>query len=209
MNVDPHPVRREYDRLASDYDRRWRPYIDATMQAALEGVSFSGDEHILDAPCGTGELERLLLSKWPDLTITGVDISPCMLQVAKNKDHERRVTWIEADIEGLPLPDHSFDMALCVNSFHYFRSAESSLQEFRRVLRPGGTFVLIDWCDDYLACKLCSLWLRWTDPAFCRTYTLRACRSMLESAGMKIVRAERLRINWMWGLMRFVCHRAD
>jgi len=65
--------------------------------------------------------------------------------------------------------------------------------------------VLVDWCDDYLSCKLCSIWLRLTDRAFYRTYSLADCRVQLEQTGFRIDCAERRRINWLWGLMRFVC----
>jgi ubiquinone/menaquinone biosynthesis C-methylase UbiE len=202
------PVRREYDRLAADYDHRWRPYIDATLRTIIEALRLDGREKVLDVPCGTGELEQRLLAAWPDLEITGVDLSRAMLQRAIEKDAGSKVTWIAADVSRLPLPDDEFDVVVCANSFHYFRAAERSLQEIRRVLRPGGTFILVDWCDDYLTCKLCSLWLRWTDPAFHRTYSLRSCRSLLEDAGFQIEHAERFHINWLWGLMRLVCRRA-
>lgn len=91
-------VRQEYDRLAGDYDRRWRPYIDATLQAVVSSLEFDGPAAILDVPCGTGELERRLLTKWPALRITGADLSPGMLEQARAKDAGNRVTWIESDV---------------------------------------------------------------------------------------------------------------
>jgi ubiquinone/menaquinone biosynthesis C-methylase UbiE len=201
-------VRHAYDRLAPEYDRRWRPYIDTTLKAVLETVQFEGHETVLDVPCGTGELEQRMLSEWPDLQITGADLSPGMLRQAGEKDLEKRVKWIKTDVVSLPLPDAEFDYVICANSFHYFRRPKESLVELRRVLRPGGTFILVDWCDDYLTCKLCSLWLRWTNAAFYRMHSLRGCRSLLEHEGFQIVDANRFRINWLWGLMRFVCRRA-
>jgi hypothetical protein len=68
--------------------------------------------------------------------------------------------------------------------------------------------VLLDWCDDYWMCKLCSLWLRLTDRAFYRMYTTRACRNMLLEAGFDVVGAERFRAGWPWGLMLFVCRNS-
>jgi trans-aconitate methyltransferase len=62
-----NPARQSYDRLATIYDRRWRSYEEATLHAALEGISCTGTEHLLDLACGTGELERLLLDRWPKL----------------------------------------------------------------------------------------------------------------------------------------------
>jgi ubiquinone/menaquinone biosynthesis C-methylase UbiE len=200
-----HAVRQEYDDLAPHYDRRWRPYIDATLDSVMEVLKLQGEEAVLDVPCGTGELTQRLTARWPDLRITGVDLSPAMLQQAGRKDKQRRVTWLEADVSDLPLADRTFDCVICANSFHYFRAPEHALIELRRVLRPGGKFVLLDWCDDFFACKVCSLWLRWKDPAFFRTYSLRDCCARLQQAEFEIQRADRFRIGWVWGMMRLVC----
>lgn len=209
MSLKTDPVRHQYDQLAGDYDRRWRPYIDATLSAVQEAVRLDGDETVLDVPCGTGELERRLLARWPALRMTGADVSPGMLEQARNKDTAKRVQWVEADVSRLPMADVEFDWVVCANSFHYFPRPNESLRELRRVLRPGGTLVLVDWCDDYLTCKLCSLWLRWTDSAFFRTYSLDACRLMLEHNGLQVLDQARFRTSWLWGLMRFVCRRAE
>lgn len=207
MNSDH--VRKEYDRLAPIYDRRWRPYIDATLQAVIEAVRFEGREQVLDVACGTGELERLLLNRWPELRITGADLSPGMLEQAKAKDFAGNVNWVQADAASLGFSDQHFDCVICANSFHYFPRPLDALRGMRRVLRPQGTLLLVDWCDDYIACKLCSLWLRWTDPAFYQTYSLRACGEMLSEAGFQATDASRFRTGLVWGMMRFVCSRVE
>jgi ubiquinone/menaquinone biosynthesis C-methylase UbiE len=197
------PVRHSYDSLAASYDTRWRRYIDATLALATEPLQFSGHEHVLDVGCGTGELERRLLERCPMLRVAGVDVSPNMLRQAAQKGMSAVLVAAEAD--RLPFADGSFDIAICANAFHYFRRPDCSLAEMRRLLRPEGRLVLVDWCDDYLSCKLCSVWLRWTDPAFHRTYSLAACRRLLETGGFVIKAGLRRRIDWLWGLMCFVC----
>jgi hypothetical protein len=61
--------------------------------------------------------------------------------------------------------------------------------------------VVTDWCDDYLFCKFCDLYLRWFDPAHSRMYGTQECWSVLEEAGFRVDRLERYRISWLWGLM--------
>lgn len=200
-------VQQTYDSLALDYDQRWWRYVDATLNATLDGLSFRGDETLLDLPAGTGELVGRLLEKWPDLQITGVDLSPAMLNQARAKSFAARATWVQADVSCLPFDDAHFDHALCVNSFHYFPSPLESLKELRRVLRPDGDLILVDWCDDYLTCKLCSLWLRWTDPAFHMTYSLSQCRSLLQEAGFDVLSSRTFRTLRIWGLMRLVARK--
>jgi ubiquinone/menaquinone biosynthesis C-methylase UbiE len=198
------PIRTAYDSLAGSYDRRWRHYIDLSLTKVIHALALRGDECILDVACGTGELERRLLSRWPALFLTGIDVSPAMLTEAQRKNSGRQIVWLDADAASLPLPDSYFDVVVCANSFHYFRNPTTCLREFRRVLVPGGRLILVDWCDDYLLCKLCSVWLRFTDPAFYGTYTTRACRDLLAAAHLDVVHCERFKAGWLWGMMLLV-----
>lgn len=202
-------VRSRYDRLAPHYDRRWRHYVEATLRATIAGVEVRGGERVLDLACGTGAMERRLLDRWPSLRIVGADLSRGMLSQAASNPPDDMVGWVQASSARLPLADSSFDLAISANSFHYFRSPLDALAEIRRVLRPGGHLVLVDWCDDYLSCKACTLWLRWTDPAFYQTYSQADCQSMLEHSGLEPIASERFKIDWLWGLMRFIGRRGD
>lgn len=197
------PVRHSYDALAASYDTRWRHYIEATSALALEAMAPEACDRVLNVACGTGELERQLERSHPHLRVSGTDLSLRMLRHAASK--RLRADWAAAVSTQLPFVGGSFDYVLCVNAFHYFRQPEESLLEMARVLRPGGTLVLVDWCDDYWSCKLCSAWLRLTDRAFHRTYTLPACQTLVERSGFRVISAERRRIDWLWGLMQMVC----
>ena len=199
------PARRSYEQLAPEYDRRWADYIDATMRLVLDGLNLAGQERVLDLACGTGELERRLLERWPRLRITGVDLSFNMLVSAQRK--LGGADFVQAEAGRLPVASGMFDIVICANAFHYFRNPDESLAEMHRVLRPGGALAMVDWCDDYVSCKLCSAWLRWTDPAFYRTYTLADCRGQLEQAGFAVQSDMRQRVGWIWGMMRIAAVR--
>ena len=200
-------VRRTYDRLAAQYDRRWNFYVNATLETALQVACFGGSERVLDLACGTGALEERIARQWPGVQVVGLDISLAMLRQASTKFAAQDTHWCQAESSRLPLRDAAFDVVICANSFHYFRQPSMALAEVHRLLRPGGGFILVDWCDDYLSCKLCSLWLGLRDPAFHRTYSLEACGRLLAGAQFDILDSTRFRINWLWGLMRFMCRR--
>jgi ubiquinone/menaquinone biosynthesis C-methylase UbiE len=176
-----------------------------SLAKVLSVLPLEGNERILDVACGTGELEQRLFARNPDLHITGVDLCPQMLAQAQSKHIAGDVAWIEGSAANLPVPDGAFDVVICANSFHYFRKPMNSLKEFRRCLAPRGKFILVDWCDDYWMCKLCSIWLRLTDPAFFCTYTVEAGQNMLVQSGFDVIRAERFKVSWLWGMMLFVC----
>lgn len=200
-------VKTTYDSLAPSYDQRWRHYIDVSLTKVVSVLPLEGSERILDVACGTGELERRLLARWPGLHITGVDFSPQMLSQAQAKHIAGDVTWIEGEASNVPVPDGQFDVVICANSFHYFRRPLDCLREFRRCLVPTGKLVFVDWCDDYFMCKLCGLWLKLTDPTFFCTYTMRAGQDMVREAGFEVVHTERFKVGWIWGMMLIVGER--
>src|SRR5205807_397586 len=95
----------------------------------------------------------------------------------------------------------AFAVVASVSAFHYFARPADALAEVRRVLRPGGELVLTDWCHDFLTCRACDWLLRRRIGAHRRAYGARECRRLLEGAGLEVIRLERYKISWLWGLM--------
>jgi ubiquinone/menaquinone biosynthesis C-methylase UbiE len=196
----PDPVVREYAAAARHYDEKWAFYVDATTRQTMARLSLQAADRVLDVGCGTGELLARLAAKYPDARLAGLDPVPGMLEVAKGKlsgKVELRVGWANE----LPWPDASFDIVVSCNMFHYITHPVEAVREMERVLRPGGRIVITDWCDDYLACRLCNLYLRLTSRAHYKTYRQAECASLLKEAGHAEPRIERYKINWLWGLM--------
>jgi len=176
-----------------------RPMADDLMRVAALEVG----ERVLDVGCGTGEVLRRLRAKYPNAALAGIDPVPPMLAVAADKlsgNEDLRVGY--ADV--LPWDSASFDLVVSCNMFHYITHPIQALREMARVIRPGGSLVLTDWCDDYLACRICNLYLRMTNRAFYKTYRQAECLHLLRRAGFSDVKLERYKINWLWGLMTAV-----
>jgi ubiquinone/menaquinone biosynthesis C-methylase UbiE len=197
------PIVTEYAAQARDYDRTWSFYIEATTQETLRRLPMSPRAKVLDVGCGTGELLRRLRAKYPQASLAGLDPVEEMLAVARDKlsgTEDLRVGYADS----LPWNAASFDVVVSCNMFHYISHPIPALQEMGRVLRPGGTLVMTDWCDDYLACRLCNLYLRLTNRAFYKTYRQTECQSLLYAAGYRDASIERYKISWLWGLMTAV-----
>jgi len=190
----------KYDRLAGRYDGRWAFYLRATTEATLQRVDLRRGESLLDVGCGTGALLDRLAEKRIDATLAGVDPSHEMLATARSK-LPSSVRLARAFAEALPFAAETFDVVVSNSAFHYFANPVRALEEIRRVLKPRGRLVVTDWCDDYLACRLCSRWLRWFDPAHTGIFGSNECRELIESAGLTLVEIERYKISWLWGLM--------
>ncbi len=115
-----------------------------------------------------------MLSKHPEQRMVGVDLSVKMLEIAQQKCQAcPNVTFCDASSSALPFPDHSFDMVVSASALHYFDQPEVSLGEMRRVLKPSGSVVVMDWCKDYLLCRLFDIALQLIEPAYQRCYTQR------------------------------------
>ena len=198
--TDTNAVLKEYDKLAPHYDRRWSFYVEQTLRETLSRLELEPGESLLDVGCGTGVLLKALSTSVHNATLAGADPSPEMLKVARKRLDEA-VRLEESPAENLPFADASFDVVVSANAFHYFRNPLGALAEMARVLRPNGRLVLTDWCDDYIACRVCNLWLRLFNRAHFRTYGEKQCRQLLEQAGFTAVRIDRYKINWFWGIM--------
>jgi ubiquinone/menaquinone biosynthesis C-methylase UbiE len=200
-------VKAAYDRLAPVYDRRWRLYTEATLSAALEGIEPGPEEVLLDLGAGTGELTRRLLARRPAPLVVALDLSREMLLAGQHKRLSSRALLVQGSAARLPFASESFDWVLNANSFHHFEAPRLALAEMQRVLRPAGRLIITDWCDDYLSCRLYSLYLRLFDRSFRGAYTLAECERMLTGAGFDVVSARRFKIDWLWGLMRLDARR--
>lgn len=99
-----------------------------------------GASSVLDAGCGTGNACRELERAGDVPELTAIDGAEIMLRRAGTK--LRRTRLLKADLNApLAFPDASFDVVLCSNVLYSLPRPLWTLQEFRRVLRPGGTLV--------------------------------------------------------------------
>ena len=98
---------------------------------------------LLDCGCGTAPMISLLLEKYPDKHYTGIDLTPEMIEVAKEKNMQG-VDLVVGDCENLPFPDESFDVVICCQSFHHYPNVQNFFHSVYRVLRPGGRLILRD-----------------------------------------------------------------
>jgi ubiquinone/menaquinone biosynthesis C-methylase UbiE len=197
----------QYDRLAAIYDLRWRTYILNTLTFLYNWEQIESQATVLDVACGTGEFERLLLDKNPTQKITGIDISEKMLSVAQEKlVAYPNVEFHQASVNLLPFESHSFDVVVCANAFHYFDQPQVALAEIKRVLKPNGKLVILDWNKDYFVCKILDWVLQIFDSAHQQCYTQAELHRLLVAAHFNIRRATKVRFGLIWRLMGVIAN---
>lgn len=195
-------VEEQYNAQAQSYDQRWSRYLRKTLTFSQTTANIASTAKVLDVGCGTGELERLLLANNPEQMIVSLDISAEMLAQAQQKlKSYPHVSFEQGSASDLPFPDRVFDVVVSASSFHYFPEPEKALAEMHRVLKPNGQVVILDWCKDFLLCRICDWVLKRVDPAHQQCYTEAEFHQLLQVANFQIQDAQTMHFDLVWGLM--------
>ncbi len=174
---------RTYDMLL--YSPLYRDLIDEVT----ESLTLESADSLLNAGCGTGNLEKEVVSRnFKSLKqINAVDFSVEMLAVAKEKVNS--VRFEQADLnQTLSFPDNSFDRIAMVNVLYALPNPEYTLGEISRVLRPGGRLVVVNSCKGASLVKLVRASLKRVAPgkkiSFCfRMFLLFSLNIVIAAAG--------------------------
>jgi len=121
---------------------------DAFLRAFVNQMSLAPGHRVLDIGCGTGTLAVLIKENHPGVAVVGLDPDPKALARARRKA-ERAGVEVHFDrgfSDQLPYSDASFDRVCCTGVFSLIphEEKETTLREVYRVLRPGGSFHLLD-----------------------------------------------------------------
>jgi ubiquinone/menaquinone biosynthesis C-methylase UbiE len=137
-------LRQVWDKDAAGYDKKigwFERRVFGSDNRAWACSRLRGQ--VLEVAVGTG----LNLPLFPsDTHITGIELSPAMLEVAKKRaaELERDVDLQLGDAHKLPFADESFDSVLCTFSLCNIPDVDLAVSEMKRVLKPGGRLILVD-----------------------------------------------------------------
>ncbi len=144
-------VEQMFDNISDNYDGlnrvislgsdiKWRKKVVAL-------VAETNPASILDIATGTGDLAIQMTGTGAE-KIVGLDLSEGMLKVGRKKiakkKLEAKIEMIQGDSENLPFEDNSFDAITVAFGVRNFENLEKGLEEIKRVLSPGGIFVVLE-----------------------------------------------------------------
>ena len=145
------------EKMAAFFDARLSGY-DEHMLEDIEGAKefypFTAEllpkesgTSVLDLGCGTGLELQFYFDRVPDARVTGIDLTPGMLQALKDKFPDKDLTLHLGSYFELPFGESIFDAAVSVESLHHFTREEKIplYGRLHRSLKPGGFFVLTDY----------------------------------------------------------------
>jgi len=136
----------DFGRTVDDYARHHAGFPNAFFERLHGDGVISPGERLLDLGTGTGTIARGF-ARW-GLEVTGIDVSPPLLETAQRLAEEIGVTvhYLEAPAEATGLPDDSFEVIAAGQCWHWF-DRQKVTSEARRLLVPGGRVVVahFDW----------------------------------------------------------------
>jgi demethylmenaquinone methyltransferase/2-methoxy-6-polyprenyl-1,4-benzoquinol methylase len=159
---DPHAfadkadrVRRMFGAIAHRYDLNNRLHSFGRDQAwrrrAVALCQVGATDRVLDAACGTGDLAEAFADARAR-EVCGIDFTPQMIELSRRKAERRRrragaavPTYQLADAMDLPFADAAFDVVSIAFGIRNVSDPQRAIAEFRRVLRPGGRLVILEF----------------------------------------------------------------
>jgi 2-polyprenyl-3-methyl-5-hydroxy-6-metoxy-1,4-benzoquinol methylase len=139
-------IKNRYDEFATEYARMMTAQEDAgaadsNMLRFLQAVGDVAGLTVLDAGCGEGYLSRILARRGAE--VTGIDISPRLVELARDKGPDGRITYLVADLsQPLPAYQEHFDLVasyFVLNDVYDYRGFLATLAS---ALKPAGRLVL-------------------------------------------------------------------
>lgn len=139
----PRELQQKYDEVARYFDRLEAIPEFLGLRRLRRSLVRQATGRVLEVAAGTG---RNFPFYAPDVELTAIDLSPGMLQIARERAQRlgRPVPLVVGDAEKLPFPDAAFDTVVSTMSVCTFPDPVAALREMGRVCRPGGQILLLE-----------------------------------------------------------------
>jgi ubiquinone/menaquinone biosynthesis C-methylase UbiE len=142
-------VRNVWESQAAGYDKQIRFWERIQFADGRQWACSRASGSVLEVGAGTG---RNFAFYPQGVTLTGVDLSPAMLAIARQRAEDLGLAadLREADAEALPFSNASFDTVVCTLCLCTIPDDRAAIGEMWRVLRPGGRLLLLDHIGSHL-----------------------------------------------------------
>lgn len=146
-NYPTLPAREGYRAWLSSYETTVEDEMDLALLAALESITWSAIAHAADLGCGTGRTGAWLRAQGV-ARLDGVDLTPEMLAVARSRNIYDHLA--EADAAATGLDGGIYDLVTTCLVDEHLRDLRPLYREASRLLRPGGTYVLVGYHPHFI-----------------------------------------------------------
>lgn len=193
-------LKETFDTVSEGYDSQALRFFTRGAKELAACLKLRGDERVLDVATGTGHTALSIAASLPQGLVTGVDLSPGMLERARQKavaQNLGNVEFIEMDMEALGFATGSFDVATCAFGLFFVDDMESLLSHIAEAVTPGGRVAIVTFQEDYfqplvdiLFNRLASYYVYNPPQNWKRVASESGCRALFEQAGLDSVSVE-------------------
>lgn len=195
-----------FNRKAAQYEHKWANYLTHTHGFLLNKIETSPEDRILDVSSGTGLLAHEMIDKnLPFKKLVLNDPSPKMQKFARERvgDHPH-ISFSKDTAEKLGFEESHFDTIICLNAFHFYTEQETVLNQFKRLLKTGGTLYMLDWNrSGYF--RIVNRIIKWFTAENITTCSLVEIRNMLKACSFHIPDFK----SWNWRYWKFFYIKAE
>ena len=161
-------TKKTFDSISSNYDivnelisfglhKKWKSDF-------VKLRKFSGN--VIDIATGTGDIAIKIKGKYPNVAITGYDPSNNMLNLARKKNVNKNINFMQGFCEDMPFENEFFDFATITFGIRNTKSVNESLTEIRRVLKKNGILMIMEFSknETIIIKQLYKIYLHWIIP---------------------------------------------
>ncbi|MGB9712998.1 MAG: class I SAM-dependent methyltransferase [Dissulfurimicrobium sp.] len=145
IDLDINAIKKAYRRYAQVYDFYFGAIFNPGRRSVIERMNLSNGDRILEVGVGTG-LSLLIYPR--NVRITGIDISPEMLEQARKRKEKCGLDHVESleimDAEAMTFPDNSFDKVVAMYVASVVPNPKRLINEMKRVCKPEGEIFIVN-----------------------------------------------------------------
>lgn len=190
-NIYKENSKKTFNNQAEIYDNTfYGKHAKALYEIVVEKILKLNVKSVLDVGCGTGNV-LLLLTKFKEINLYGVDLSEKMLEEAKKKLNNK-VELKLGDSEKLPWNDETFESIICTDSFHHYPKPTTVLKDMARVLKSKGKIFIGDpWAPIPLR-QLMNIGCKFSKDGDYKIYSKKEIVKLLSECGFTNILWERV-----------------
>jgi ubiquinone/menaquinone biosynthesis C-methylase UbiE len=160
---------------------------DEANRLLIDTARIGPKDKVLDVACGPGLVACALAEVAHH--VTGIDLTPAMIEQAKAKQRSRgrtNLTWLVGDAVPLPFPDGAFSVVVSRYAMHHFLDPKAALAEMVRVCEPAGRVAVIDvFMSSPEQAEAYNRVEKLRDPSHVRALSLVELTSLCHDAGLR------------------------
>jgi ubiquinone/menaquinone biosynthesis C-methylase UbiE len=198
-------LKETFNAVSGGYDNKALRFFPESARHMPDLLGLRGDEHVLDVACGTGHASFALAQGLPRGRVTGVDLSPGMLDQARKKAAAlgiRNVEFLERDMQDLGYKSR-FDVAICAFGIFFVEDMDAQLAHIASAVKPGGRIMISSFEESYfhplkdlMVKRLEAYGVQMPPQTWKRIASEPGCRRLFEQAGLTSIRVEKKNVGY-------------